>query len=183
MTEQNANLPANPHTSRTRNGKYVLSPFPEKQPRQYCEREGWIYFAHDGNAIKIGFSFSPESRIKEMQTANSREIEMLWKMRGNLLQEQELHRRFWASRIQGEWFYDDGEIRKFIESLKPQKPKPDPAPASESHTDLMRLLVWRPRIALRRTTDPMLQLAIKSYIANRKTQAEVSALKAVDVML
>src|SRR5690606_25601242 len=38
---------------------------------------GWIYFAGDGEVIKIGFSRQPRARVKALGTLNGRDLE-LW---------------------------------------------------------------------------------------------------------
>lgn len=43
-----------------------------------------------------------------------------------------------------------------------------------------KLLTWRPRIAWRRATDPMLRRLIERYIANRRSQAEPTILRWID---
>ena len=47
----------------------------------------------------------------------------------------------------------------------------------------MKFNPQRPKVSLRRFTDPQVRLAIKSYILNRGTQAEAMALKYVYSLL
>lgn len=146
------------------------------QPKHYYEREGYIYFAYDDYAIKIGFSFDPESRVRNLQNACSVPLVLLWKMKGTILQEQELHRLFGHLKIKGEWFEDNGEIKEFIEQQKPQPPqKKIVRPASD--IEFIALLKRRPRVALRRVTDQRARLAVKEYILNRGTMAEAASLE------
>lgn len=59
-----------------------------------------------GNLIKIGFceEWNLTRRIKELQTGNPYEVVLLGHIPGDILCEQELHRRWNEYRYRGEWF-------------------------------------------------------------------------------
>lgn len=75
----------------------------------------WTYFAQMGGAdgpIKIGQAFKPDSRIAGLQTGSPHPITLL----GAVLEfsERELHERFKALEISGEWFSPSKELLEFI---------------------------------------------------------------------
>lgn len=79
-----------------------------------------VYFAQAGAYIKIGYSGDPISRVATV-TMNGRRPETLprgaeatllgW-VPGNRELEAELHRRFAADHVAGEWFYLDPEVAR-----------------------------------------------------------------------
>lgn len=77
-----------------------------------------IYFLQDSRtySIKIGFTDAPdaEARVAALQTGNSSELVLLTSFNGGREKESELHRRFAAHRIAGEWFHPAPELVKFI---------------------------------------------------------------------
>lgn len=105
---------------------------------------GWIYFIRANDAIKIGFSVQPKSRVASLQTSHHHTLEVLATVPTSLIGEREAHQRFEHLRIRGEWFRADKELFKFIDSLKkgkkPAKPTPRPKkPASAEMNSLMAL--------------------------------------------
>jgi hypothetical protein len=68
-----------------------------------------IYIIGHETAFKIGFSEHPEQRLKEIQTGNENQLEILFEMeRKDACQlEKHLHRKFGKSRKMGEWFDRD----------------------------------------------------------------------------
>jgi hypothetical protein len=88
-----------------------------------------VYFLWNGKHVKIGVSQDPESRLRELQTAVSRKLELLGWVRGGFELEKELHQRFARERIiirfddgstmEGEWFeLDLGRVRELIHALQ-----------------------------------------------------------------
>ena len=86
-----------------------------------------IYFIKGGDFVKIGKSYSPEKRIKELQTGNPYKLELLKTIKecseGGEFEESDLHAKFKKYRVEGEWFEYSDEIKKFIEDCYKQKPK------------------------------------------------------------
>lgn len=76
---------------------------------------GWVYFAvrHADRAIKIGYSKNPSERLKSFHSGSG-PCTLVAEMPGNLEHETELHRRFAASRIGGEWFRRTDELVALI---------------------------------------------------------------------
>lgn len=64
----------------------------------------FVYFIRSTRTgcIKIGFSFDPNQRIRELST--SEPVELLGYITGGTDAERRLHDRFSADRVHGEWF-------------------------------------------------------------------------------
>jgi len=67
---------------------------------------GYIYFIQQGGdgPVKIGFTKDVENRMKNLQTANPKPLDLLVFYPGNEEMEKELHYRFDSIRVFGEWF-------------------------------------------------------------------------------
>jgi hypothetical protein len=65
-----------------------------------------IYFIKDvvTQAVKIGYSKTPEKRLRGLQTATPNELVLLGSIHGGLEHEEAFHSRFAEHRLQGEWF-------------------------------------------------------------------------------
>lgn len=81
-------------------------------------RPGFIYFASDGHAVKIGFAIDVAERMKTLQTGNPRPITVLATIVGDVLTERRLHRYFVRVRLQGEWFRMTKTLVRFIEAAE-----------------------------------------------------------------
>lgn len=84
---------SNPHTS---NGKLT-------------------YFIKGGNYVKIGESTDPRSRLKNLQTANPNQLELLGVVN---IPESEVQERFRKYHNQGEWYFYSKEIEDWIKEEK-----------------------------------------------------------------
>lgn len=77
-----------------------------------------IYFIWDsgGNFIKIGVSDEPETRLRELQTANPNPLFLLAVTDGDYSTETALHTRFSDLRVHGssEWFKASAKLLWFI---------------------------------------------------------------------
>lgn len=78
--------------------------------------QGFVYFIGStrGGPVKIGFSVAPRRRLGELQTASPVRLEILGLLAGTRETEQELHEKFSAHRMSGEWFSPCVEITDFI---------------------------------------------------------------------
>lgn len=65
---------------------------------------GYIYFLWCRDRVKIGFSASPTSRFKQLQTGLADEGISFVVVPGTLADERRLHRELTGSRTAGEWF-------------------------------------------------------------------------------
>lgn len=87
-----------------------------------------IYFIRSGNYIKIGYADDPARRLKELQTANPGELEILGIAPGNVAREREIHIIFADFRANGEWFELTTDILAYINQHctkhRPAPPKP-----------------------------------------------------------
>ena len=72
----------------------------------------------DSGLLKIGRSRSPEHRMNSLQTGAAVKPQLLLVIEKDV--ERELHARFAALRVFGEWFRDDGRIAEFIAITRQQ---------------------------------------------------------------
>jgi len=83
-----------------------------------AKRNGsYVYFARAGSRVKIGWSRQVASRVAQLQTGNAAPIELLGVMPGARSTERELHERFAATRVSGEWFEATPELLDYIRSV------------------------------------------------------------------
>ena len=80
-------------------------------------KRGTVYFVRAGERVKIGFTKDLDRRLVQLQNFFPDPLEVLLSMPGSILMEQELHRRFAADRLRGEWFLCSPAIRAFTEAL------------------------------------------------------------------
>ena len=74
-----------------------------------------VYFVQAAcGPIKIGWSKNLDQRLATLQRYSAEKVTLLATMRGALLLEQELHERFAAHRLHGEWFSPAEELLYFI---------------------------------------------------------------------
>lgn len=66
--------------------------------------------------VKIGVAKNPYKRIDELQTGSPEILHMvgMYPLEGREC-EKEFHERFAEYRAHGEWFRDEGELRRFLE--------------------------------------------------------------------
>lgn len=79
---------------------------------------GQVYFIEAGNFVKIGYTYSPISRVRRMMTDSPFELRVLHAEFGTLKWERTLHRQFASFRVRGEWFHKSAEILEFIKQRK-----------------------------------------------------------------
>jgi len=78
-----------------------------------------LYIAKAGDDIKIGISQFPENRIKQLQTSNSKIVELLFEIEGGLELEKILHKKFNEYNVSGEWFnVSDDVLSRIISYAK-----------------------------------------------------------------
>lgn len=72
------------------------------------EKPGHVYFIGTelllGKSVKIGFSVTPEKRLRMLQTASPVRLKLLATMAGNMATERQLHSKYRGQRETGEWF-------------------------------------------------------------------------------
>lgn len=78
----------------------------------------FVYFIRCDTAIKIGVSFYPEFRLKQLQRCNpNHELVLLREVPGGLQLERLYHKLFAHLRIRGEWYQAAPELVQFIDDL------------------------------------------------------------------
>lgn len=81
---------------------------------------GFVYFIYckQTERIKIGFSFSPERRLRDLSRQSPvNDLKLLRVINGTPKDENRLHKKFNEYRHHGEWFEFAPKIMKFIENL------------------------------------------------------------------
>lgn len=80
------------------------------------QTNGMVYFIKGSSgAIKIGFSYNPLRRLKDLQSANGEKLTLIKSYPGTKFKEKELHSKFNHIRLFGEWFYPQKDLIEFIE--------------------------------------------------------------------
>lgn len=82
--------------------------------------ERFVYFfqARSGGAVKIGSTSNVRRRLGEVQTGHQEELRILGVCRGGTRFEMELHERFAAYRLHGEWFAPTRELLRLIRAVR-----------------------------------------------------------------
>lgn len=80
---------------------------------------GLVYFAAAGDeVVKIGVASDPLVRLRELQSGNHLEIQLLATVKGGRVAERAYHERFARDHIRGEWFKRTPEIEAEIARLQ-----------------------------------------------------------------
>lgn len=85
-----------------------------------------VYFIRDAERpeVKIGYSYSPTTRMKALQHNHPRPLQLLKTIYGFRAEEAALHRKFKQYRLHGEWFQLSDELVRFIGRRRPVKVPP-----------------------------------------------------------
>lgn len=81
------------------------------------ERESYLYVIRDSEGKrKLGFSKNPDVRVKQLQTGNSLELTVEYRLpiRVRNRAERNLHSLFPADRVRGEWFKIPEESKELL---------------------------------------------------------------------
>lgn len=75
-----------------------------------------VYFVQStaGGPVKIGWSASPERRVKDLECGSPFPLRILAMIPGNATTEGALHKRFAAHRLRGEWFAPHTDLLEYI---------------------------------------------------------------------
>lgn len=90
--------------------RILLTRAKEGRAKKSQGSEHYLYAICDGVAIKLGFSKSPQRRLKDMQTGHPTKLELLWMLGVGespakaRKAERKLHRYCRKYRKRGEWF-------------------------------------------------------------------------------
>lgn len=80
------------------------SDLPSINPLPREEKESYIYFIWNGASVKIGTSANPMARMRNLQTAHDKPLELLGTFPGGPAREKEIHGQLSNRRSSGEWF-------------------------------------------------------------------------------
>jgi hypothetical protein len=73
---------------------------------------GFVYWATDGERVKIGYSACPWGRVQGLQAASpAAALQIVALSRGTYADERLAHQRFATKRIHGEWFRFDADMQ------------------------------------------------------------------------
>lgn len=125
---------------------YVPLPAEDK-PKPTCAASpsGHVYFIGSSSGfVKIGFSFHPEARLRQLQTAHVETLTLLGSVVATEDTESTLHERFSHLRVRGEWFRLGQEIQAFIDDLPniavPRCETPQQQLPNESYREFLPLI-------------------------------------------
>jgi hypothetical protein len=96
----------------------VILKHERRPPRR--DAAGWcyVYFVSDGEHIKIGRAVNVLNRLRAMQSGSAKPLTVLATLLTGDSIESELHRRFKAAHVKGEWYRPVPELLAFIERVK-----------------------------------------------------------------
>lgn len=79
-----------------------------KRPR------GWVYFIgnRENKIVKIGYSRSPKTRLKELQTGCPYKLSIIYLLPGGIKLEKLLHKKYEDYKLNGEWFKLEKQLEK-----------------------------------------------------------------------
>jgi hypothetical protein len=97
----------------------------QRQALKDAQTNTFVYFIVDWQrqVVKIGVSQSPQKRLAALQTSNPNPLELAAMIPGGYVPERQLHERYAAHRLNGEWFQLTQEIIDQIESFKARPAK------------------------------------------------------------
>lgn len=98
-----------------------LDPAMRHAALDYMRRyRGYVYFVQAGTVgpIKIGTSVSVKDRVASIQVHCPERLFVLGVIRGGIIIEQAMHRRFAAHRLHHEWFEPNPHIFAFLRRCK-----------------------------------------------------------------
>lgn len=78
-----------------------------------------VYFVQAGKdgPVKIGYAGNVKSRLEQLQCHNAEKLRVLSVIRGSKAVETDLHRKFHAYHIRGEWFALKGTFAGYVAKL------------------------------------------------------------------
>ena len=94
-----------------------------KQKREHTDtiKETYVYFvlAESLHAVKIGFTYDVQARLRELQVGLPVKLRLLGTIPGTFQTEKDLHRKYSSLWLRGEWFRLEGELAGFIRESFP----------------------------------------------------------------
>lgn len=87
--------------------------------RPVSQRIGHVYFASDGEVIKIGFATYVARRVGNLRSRTGRNLKLLLAVPGWEADERAIHSRiFWLTSHGKEWYRPEPPLLEFIERLR-----------------------------------------------------------------
>ena len=93
--------------------------------RNVKQRTNYVYFirAMESGNIKIGYTYDPADRLKDLQVGSSEELKYMFVVPVSCEEvakslEYEFHTKFAHLNIRGEWFEPDKELIEFVEKAE-----------------------------------------------------------------
>lgn len=77
----------------------------------------WVYFIKAATRVKIGVARDPTRRMEDLQVGCPWPMRLIGVQCGDALLERQLHMKFQAHRLDGEWFRLSREIRQYIREV------------------------------------------------------------------
>jgi hypothetical protein len=81
-----------------------------------------IYLIKSEDYVKIGYAKDPYKRLRWMQCANPKPLELIAVLEGDYLVEGLLHQQFADNNVRGEWFKIDDILLKSFEDFMLDEP-------------------------------------------------------------
>ena len=91
-----------------------------------------IYFIRSGEYVKIGRSSNPLGRLRQVQTGNPVQGELLAVCPGGRNEEAAIHRAFAEYKVSGEWFRATPKLNALIEDIRRDHPEVQLTPDIET---------------------------------------------------
>lgn len=76
-----------------------------------------VYFIRCQDFVKIGYATDVRRRLAAIQISSPYEVTLLAECKGGSRLECELHKRFAAHRVRGEWFHLTPDIQAYIDEV------------------------------------------------------------------
>lgn len=80
--------------------------------------ESVVYFITDGRRVKIGVTRDLPGRLRKLQTGNPLTLTVVKTVIGDQNEEYDLHQRFAAYRLNGEWFRREGTLANYLAGIE-----------------------------------------------------------------
>ena len=74
----------------------------------------YLIYCSKTKTCKIGYSYNPDNRLKELQTGNPYHLELITTVPGDISIEKDIHSKFNHLKLKGEWFNYTQEIKDYF---------------------------------------------------------------------
>lgn len=139
---------------------------------------GYTYFVRSGDAIKIGHTAVPKSRMGSLQSATPEALDILAMIPNSIVGEWEAHEKFKHLRLRGEWFRAAPELLEFIEVVKAEAaglPKRGPHFVKPAELTALQVHLFKVRQSLPAAAQPHASNLIEQ-IKNIETEDDAERL-------